>query len=83
MQVGAVHMCLEYLINSTDVDPCLLAVGGIEGRRRAGKREWDKIVSAHRKSADEMKKKIKSGRKEATDIVELLEKKGVTKLEEN
>lgn len=43
MQVGAVHMCLEYLINSTDVDPCLLAVGGIEGQRRAGRGSETKL----------------------------------------
>lgn len=31
MPISAVHMCLEYLINSTDVVPRLLGGGGIDG----------------------------------------------------
>lgn len=46
MPVGVVHMCLEYLINPTDVAPCLLAVGGMEGGRN---RERETTVSAHKK----------------------------------
>ena len=37
MPISAVHMCLEYLINSTDVALCLQREGWREGGKEGGR----------------------------------------------
>lgn len=65
MPVSAVHMCLEYLINSTDLALCLLGEGLRDGGGE-GKREWERdtdkkwgMESTNRKAMDGMKGRTK------------------------
>lgn len=48
MPISAVHMCLEYLINSTDVAPRLLGGGGIDGWREAGRERERRLKMVER-----------------------------------
>lgn len=41
-------MCLEYLINSTDVAPRLLGGGGIDGWREAGRERERRLKMVER-----------------------------------